>query len=188
MDVSPLAFYYGRQHTFVLRNAHGIPGRSGASRYDPAGAKAGRLRRRRMGRLALLIASLAALAVGGCSTGVGPSQAELKARWEAQNVFPAAYKSDLLAFLRTYINDPTRLRGTAVSQPQRKTYGLGERYVACVRYQERKSDGQYAASKDGAAVYVSGKLDRFFDDPKEMTELCRGVAFQPFPELERLAR
>ena len=138
--------------------------------------------------IALFAASLAALAAGGCSTDVGPSQAELKARWEAQNIVPAAYKSDLLAFLRTYINDPTRLRGTAVSPPQRKTFGLGERYVACVRYQERKSDGQYAASKDGAAVYVSGKLDRFFDDPKEMAELCRGAAFMPFPELEKLTR
>jgi hypothetical protein len=138
--------------------------------------------------LAFFAVSLATLAVGGCATNYEPSPAELKARWEAQNVFPAGYKSDLLAFLRTYINDPVRLRDTAVSTPQRKTVGPGERYVACVRYQERKSDGQYAPSKDGAAVYVSGKLDRFFDDPKEMRELCKDAAFAPFPELEKLTR
>jgi hypothetical protein len=135
---------------------------------------------------ALVLAS--ALVVGGCSTNTEPTQAELKQRWEAQNIYPTGYKSDLLAFLRTYINDPTRLRGTAVSQPQRKTFGPGERFVACVRYQERKSDGQYAASKDGAAVYVSGKLDRFFDDPKEMRDLCKDAAYAPFPELEKLTR
>lgn len=135
-----------------------------------------------------LLATLAALAVGGCATDTGPTEAQLKARWEAQNVYPTAYKSDLLAFLRTYINDPTRLHGTGVSQPQRKIVGPGERFVACVRYQERKSDGKYAASKDGVAVYVSGKLDRFFDDPKEMRDLCKDAAFVPFPELEKLTR
>ena len=46
------------------------------------------------------------LALGGCATDVGPSAAELKARWEAQNVFPQNYKNDLLAFMRTYLNDP----------------------------------------------------------------------------------
>jgi hypothetical protein len=138
--------------------------------------------------VAFIAASLAALAVGGCATDYGPSEADLKARWETQNVFPAGYKSDLLAFLRTYINDPTRLHGAGVTQPQRKTVGPGERYVTCVRYQERKSDGQYAASKVGVAVYVSGKLDRFFDDPKEMHDLCKDAAFGPFPELEKLTR
>ena len=145
-----------------------------------------------MSRLALLAASLAAsvaaLAIGGCSTNTEPTQAELRERWEAQNVYPAGYKKDLLALLRTYINDPTHLRGAAVSQPQRKSFGPGERYVACVRYQARKSDGQYAASKDGAAIFVAGKLDRFLDDPKEMGALCTGAAFMPFPELEKLTR
>jgi hypothetical protein len=139
-------------------------------------------------RKVALFASLAALALGACATDTGPSEAELKARWEAQNIYPTGYRSDLLAFLRSYINDPTRLRGTAVSPPVRKPLGLGERFVACVRYQERKSDGQYAPSKEGAAIYVSGKLDRYYDDPKEMREACRNAAFGPFPELEKLTR
>ena len=136
----------------------------------------------------MAVLAMLAFAAGGCATDYGPSPEELKARWEAQNVYPNAYKNDLRAFLRTYINDPSRLRGAAVSPPQRKAVGPGERYVACVRYQERKSDGQYAPSKDGAAVYVSGKLDRFFDDPKEMLGLCKDAAFGPFPELEKLTR
>ena len=138
--------------------------------------------------LLLLAASLAALALGGCASEVGPTQAELTANWEAQNVFPKGYKSDLLAFLRTYINDPSHIRGAAVSQPVRKQVGPGERYVACVRYSERKSDGSYAPSKNGAATFVSGKLDRFFDTPQELYPLCRDAAFAPFPELEKLSR
>ena len=34
------------------------------------------------------------------------------------------------------------------------------------------------------------KLERFFDNPKELREreLCKDAAFAPFPELERLTR
>ena len=138
--------------------------------------------------LALLAAFSAALAAGGCATEVGPSQTELKTQWEAQNVYPQGYKQDLLAFLRTYLNDPTQIRGAAVAPPQRKTVGPAERYVVCVRYNARNTDGRYVGPKDGAATYVSGKLDRFFDVPLEVREFCKDAAFAPFPELEKLTR
>jgi hypothetical protein len=134
------------------------------------------------------LALLAVLLVGGCTTDVGPSEAELKAQWEQQNVIPQNYKADLMAFLQTYLNDPSHIRGAAVSQPQRKNVGPGERYVACVRYNARKSSGQYAGSKDGVAIFVSGKLDRFFDGPNEVKELCKDAVYAPFPELETLKR
>jgi hypothetical protein len=60
--------------------------------------------------------------------------------------------------------------------------------VACVRYNARNSDGKYLGSKDGAAIYVAGKLDRFFDTPRDMRDLCKDATFAPFPELERLTR
>jgi len=133
------------------------------------------------------LALLAMLAVGGCATPVGPSPAELKAQWEAQNVLPQDYKSDLMAFLRTYLNDPSHIRGASVSQPQLKTVGPGERYTACVRYNARV-DGKYAGAKEGAAIYVSGKLDHFLDGPKEVREFCKDAVYAPFPELETLTR
>ena len=131
---------------------------------------------------------LAAILLGGCSTDIGPTAAELKAQREQQNIFPQNYKSDLLAYLRTYLNDPSHIRGAAVSLPQRKDIGSGERYVACVRYNARKSNGQYAGPKDGVAIYVTGKLDRFLDTPREVKELCKDAAYAPFPELETLTR
>ena len=130
---------------------------------------------------------LALLTVGGCSSDLGPSQSELRAQWEAQNVFPQTYKQDLLAFLRTYLNDPSHIRAASVSQPQLKTVGAGQRYVACVRYNARNSDGKYAGSTDGAAVYVSGKLDRFLDG-KPAQPYCKDAAYASFPELEHLTR
>jgi hypothetical protein len=130
----------------------------------------------------------AALLVGACTTEVGPSQAEIKADWEAQNIYPENYRQDLLAFLRTYLNDPTHIRGAEVSQPFRKTVGPAERYIVCVRYDARKSDGHYGGPKDGVAVYVSAKLDRFLDAPKEVAGYCKEVVLSPFPELQNLTR
>ena len=138
--------------------------------------------------LARLATAVTVVALGGCATEVGPSASELKARWDAENVYPQGYRQDLLIFLRTYLNDPSHIRGAAVSQPQLKFIGSGDRYVACVRYNARNSDGKYLGSKDGAAVYVAGKLDRFFDMPKDVRELCKEMSFVPFPELEKLTR
>ena len=146
------------------------------------------MRRARMRALALLMAVSAAVALGGCATETGPSASELKARWDAENVYPQGYRQDLLAFLRTYLNDPSHVRSASVSQPQLKYIGPGDRYVACVRYNARNSDGKYVGSKDGAAIYVAGKLDRFLDTSKDVREVCKEVAFVPFPELELLTR
>jgi hypothetical protein len=134
-----------------------------------------------------LLALPALLAVGGCTTDDGPSQAELQAQWNAQNSLPQNYKQDMLAFLRTYLNDPTHIRDGAVSPPVIIKVGPGPRYVACVRYNARDSSRKYMGDKTGAAVYVSGKLDRFVDG-KQAQPLCKDAVFAPFPELARLKR
>jgi hypothetical protein len=124
----------------------------------------------------------------GCATDIGPSESELKVRWDAQNIYPSGYKDDLLAFLRTYLNDPTYIRDASVNLPQLKPLDSGERYVACVRFTARNSEGKYQGSKEGAAVYVSGKLDRFLDKPQDVRQFCKDAVYAPFPELEKLMR
>ena len=132
----------------------------------------------------------AALGVAACSNTLEPTAAELRASWEAGNVAPIDYKGDLLAYMRTYLNDPRNVRSALISPPERKTVlrNPGERYVVCVQYNARKSDGGYAGLKTGAAVYVGGKLDRFLDTPRDVDDACKDVAYAPFPELERLQR
>jgi len=134
-------------------------------------------------------AAMAALLLNGCARdNLEPTAADLKARWDAQNVMPANYKADLLAYMRTYLNDPTHVRSASVTAPFLKFVGPGDRYIVCVRYNARNTDGKYMGSKDGAAIYVSGKLDRFVDSQRELREMCKDAAFGPFPELEKLTR
>lgn len=139
-----------------------------------------------MRRLALA----AVLILGGCSADLVTfsEQIDMRARWNAQNVYPSHYKEDVLAYLRTYLNSPEHVRDAGLTTPQLKTVGPGERYIACVRFNARDSDGKYKGVKQGAAVYISGKLDQFVDQPKVVTDLCKEASFAPFPELERLTR
>lgn len=136
----------------------------------------------------LLAAALLVLAASGCTTDVGPTPAELKATWESQNTPPQGYKQDLLAYMRTYLNDPSGVRGAAVSPPTLKDFGPGQRYMTCVRYTERKSDGKNGPQKEGVAMFVSGKLDRYFDTPRETREICKDAVYAPFPEMEAIKR
>ena len=134
---------------------------------------------------------LAPLLVGGCaSDDVGPSPAELKARWEAQNIVPQNYKGDLIAFMRTYLNDPEHVRDAKASKPVLKTLADSDRqrFIVCVRFRDRKSNGTYAAAKDGYAIFVSGKLDRFVDIQKDVAAQCKDTPLEPFPELEKSPR
>lgn len=137
---------------------------------------------------------VAALSLAACSTyPSGPTQQEIAAYREAQNVFPASYKADLLAFLRSYLNDPTGIRSAGLSVPERKKFGAGERYVACLRYDARQSGGRYAGVKTAAVIFVSGKLDRMIETGESaegllVRELCKDANFAPFPEAQRLTR
>ena len=140
---------------------------------------------------AIATALAALLLTSACSTSREPSQADLKAQWEARNIPPTNAKADILAFMRTYLNNPDGVRGAMISQPFRKTLPAdpADRYLICVRYDARRSSGNYAGPKTGAVTFVSGRLDVFYDNPREAAEaLCKEAAYQPFPELEHLKR
>jgi hypothetical protein len=105
---------------------------------------------------------------------------------ERQNTTPPiSYRGDIAAFMRTYLNDPTRIRDAAVSEPALKDFDNASRYVVCVRYNARKGDGQYAGVKNSLVLFRDGRLDRIVDNGRET---CKDAAYQPFPELEQLTR
>jgi hypothetical protein len=116
---------------------------------------------------------------------------------EAQNVRPQNYKSDLLAFMRTYLNNPENVRNAAISEPQKLQIVDMERYAACLRYDAKDSAGRYTGTRDRLAIFVSGKFDQLIeltrtDSASErlrpLRDYCAAAAYEPFLELEKLRR
>jgi hypothetical protein len=138
---------------------------------------------------AMFCVSLGVL-LAGCATDVEPTQEYLKSAWDARNVPPADYKGDVLAYMRTYLNDPAKVRGAVISAPALKLVpgNPGDRYISCVRYNARKSDGHYAGNNTIVAVFAGGRLDRFLDAPPVVRDVCKDATLDPFPEMEKLTR
>jgi hypothetical protein len=173
---------------------HGACGNSGLNTLPGGEGRAvgvGRMAhgaRRRLGCLLILLAA----ALGACA-----GQEHRQATDVEINVPPANYRSDILGAMHAYLNDPTKIRDAAVSEPTLKpintpgsaaTLGLvgkTNRYVACVRFNAKKSSGEYAGVKENVAVFFAGRLDQFLPAPRDM---CKDAAYQPFPELEKLSR
>ena len=91
-----------------------------------------------------------------------------------------SYKADIVAFMRTYLNDPTGVRDALISEPALRTLEGAELYAICLRYTARN-----ASSKDSLVLFRDGRLDRIIDTARET---CKDAAYQPFPELQRLSR
>jgi hypothetical protein len=179
-------------------------------------------------RLALFGALILVIALTDCA-GHGRPHDDARA-----NVYPENYKSELLGFLHSYINDPTKIRDATISEPALRPVpaapagaggpiaigggmggsgggprgggggppdtGIGpsegggglfgqegppERYTVCVRYNAKDFDGRYAGVKQGMAVYMHGRFDRFVAQPHGP---CDEADYKPFPELEALGR
>ncbi|MBV8751712.1 MAG: hypothetical protein JO328_02515 [Hyphomicrobiales bacterium] len=129
---------------------------------------------------------LLALALMSCGKTLDElSKDQRKVDWAAANVYPADYRRELIAYLRTYLNDPTGIREAAISEPALKPIGVGDRYVVCVRFNPKRSGGGYAGPKDHLVIYAGGKLERYLETAGES---CKDVAYAAFPELEALTR
>jgi hypothetical protein len=99
--------------------------------------------------------------------------------------FPGNYRAELLAFMRTYLNNPVGVRDAQMAEPVMRDVNGKMRYVSCLRYSARESDGSYREPRERAVLFVSGRLDRMIE---KSGELCAGVALAPFPELEKMTR
>ena len=133
-----------------------------------------------------------ALMFGGCA---GMDSMSNQSRLEGEiNVAPVNYRADIVAAMRTYLNDPTNVRDAYVSEPALKGVDGGRRYMSCLRYNAKKTGGQYAGSKDNIITFRAGKLDRIIDGGNvresvaSLREQCKDAAYVRFPELEQLTR
>jgi hypothetical protein len=106
---------------------------------------------------------------------------------EGVNAYPTNYKTDILAAMHAYLNDPTAIRDASIAEPVMKSASAfsQERYTVCLRFNPKKTATVYEGMREVAAVFVGGRFDQFIETPKD---LCAGAVYTPFPELEKLAR
>ena len=106
-------------------------------------------------------------------------------RGVAEQPYPNNYRAEILAFMRTYLNNPVGVHDAAMAEPVQRTVGGRVRYVSCLRFSPRESDGNYRQPHERAILYVDGRLDRVIENASEP---CAGATYAPFPELEKMTR
>ena len=104
---------------------------------------------------------------------------------DANQPFPDNYRTELLAFMKTYLNNPAGVHDAVMAEPVQRTVGGRLRYVSCLRFSAREADGTYRQPRERAILYVNGRLDRVAENA---SEVCAGAVYAPFPELEKLTR
>jgi hypothetical protein len=132
---------------------------------------------------ALLLLPVALAACAGSDD--GRSITYTNDRGVADQPYPNNYRTELLAFMKTYLNDPRGVHEAVMAEPVQRTVGGRLRYVTCLRFTPRESDGSYREPRERAVLYVDGRLDRVVENASEP---CAGATYGPFPELEKMTR
>ncbi len=132
-----------------------------------------------------IVLLLLAAWLGGCAGGGGGSMTFTDDRGVGEQPFPVNYRTELLAFFRNYMTNPAGIRDATMAEPVQRNVNGRQRYVSCVRYSQKQSDGSYGEPRERAVVHVDARLDRMVEDSREV---CAGVTYAPFPELEKLSR
>jgi hypothetical protein len=127
------------------------------------------------------------IVLAACSSGDGEGRhfSLFGDKSDTPQTFPSNYRAELLAFMRTYLNNPVGVRDATMAEPVMREVSGKMRYISCLRYSARESDGSYQEPRERAVLFVNGRLDRLIE---KGGELCTGVALAPFPEMEKMTR
>src|SRR5437870_12724925 len=82
--------------------------------------------------------------------------------------YPNNYRVELLAFMKTYLNNPVGVHDAAMAEPVQRTVGGRLRYASCVRFVPREADGSYREVRERAILYVDGRLDHVVENASDV--------------------
>jgi hypothetical protein len=133
----------------------------------------------------ILAVLLLPIALSGCFGSEDTRATSFMEESGTNQPFPANYRPEVLAFMKTYLNNPVGVRDAVIAEPSQRTVNGRVRYVTCLRFAERQADGTYRDARERAILFINGRLDRVLQDSGEV---CAGVAYAAFPELERMTR
>lgn len=106
-------------------------------------------------------------------------------RGVANQPYPVNYRTELLAFMKTYLNNPVAVKDAAMAEPVQRSVAGRLRYVVCLRYNAKDTGGSYQGVRERAILFVDARLDRIVEDAGEP---CAGAAYAPFADLEKMTR
>jgi hypothetical protein len=107
-------------------------------------------------------------------------------RGVANQPYPTNYRAEVLSFMKTYLNNPVGVKEAFMAEPVQRTVGGRLRYVSCLRYNARDTtSSNYLGVRERAILYVDARLDRVVED---VSEICAGAAYAPFPDMEKMTR
>ncbi len=145
--------------------------------YDQRSGSGAPMTQRRCARIAAVL--LATAMVSACAS------EQPSVMTGEPNIPPANYKAEILAYLRTYLNNPAGVREAYITEPSLLTVGGTQRYVSCLRFNAKNSVGKYEGSKERVVAFLSGRFDTL---ALARGEQCKNANWQPFLELEKLQR
>ena len=143
--------------------------------------RAAQIRAAKLAAILLLPAALAACA----GSDEGKSITYTDDRGVSNQPFPNNYKGEILSFMKTYLNNPVGVRDAVMAEPVQRVVGGRLRYITCLRFTSRDSDGNYREPRESAILYVDGRLDRIIENASDP---CAGAVYAPYPDLEKMVR
>jgi len=99
------------------------------------------------------------------------------------SLFPAKYRTDVAAFMRTYLNNPTKVKDAYIAQPVLRPVDGVPHYVTCVRYNPRDSANRYEGEQTNFVMFLGGRITQFLPG---VPETCTGLSYQRYPEIESM--
>src|SRR4051812_24862467 len=97
--------------------------------------------------------------------------------------FPDDYKPEIASFMRTYLQNPSKVRDAYIATPVLKPVGRVQQYITCLRYNPRDSANKYEGNQQNVVIFLSGRLNQFLPDDPQM---CAGLTYQRYPEIENM--
>ena len=133
--------------------------------------------------------AVVAVVLGGCS-GSGPDVKTYLTPGRVPEpppivptLYPDRYRIQLVDFMRTYLSNPGKVKDAFIGEPALKAVGGTPLYVTCVRYNSRNNANQYEGNQSNLVIFLNGQLSQFLPGNPEM---CGGLAYQRYPELETM--
>lgn len=134
-------------------------------------------------RLPRVLIILLLLTLTACAGGEPAYFAPSRLGRDVAQPAPTAHRAELIAFMRTYLNDPSGVREAGITEPFLKDIGGLRRYVVCLRYDARDFNGRYTGPVQKAALFLDGRFDQILE---RTGDVCAGQSYAAFPDLERL--